>query len=65
MSNQVPFGFWCEAFRLFNIFDVDPLVMPIPAIEAEYGIAIPVHTAVQKNRALALRAPTVNLHIVS
>ena len=64
MSNKVPLGFWCKVLGLLNIFYVDPLVMPIPAIEAQHGIAVPVHTAVQENRALALRALTVNLHIV-
>jgi hypothetical protein len=65
MSDKVPFGFWGEVLGLFNIFNVNPLIMSIPTIEAQYGIAIPVHTAVQKNRALAFWALAVNLHIVS
>ena len=54
MSDKVPLGFWCKVLGLLNIFYVDPLVMPIPAIKAHYGIAIPVHTAIQKNRTLTL-----------
>ncbi len=65
MRDKVLLGFWCEVFGLLNIFYVDPLVMPIPAIEAQHGIAVPVHTTVQKNRALAFRALAVNLHIIS
>ena len=65
MSDEIPSGFWCEILGLLNIFYADPLVMPIPAIEAQHGIAVPVHTAVQKNRALALGALAVNLHIIS
>jgi len=65
MSNKVPLGFWCEVPGLLNIFYIDPMVMPIPAIEAQHSIAVPVHTAVQENRTLAFRAMTVNLHIIS
>ena len=65
MSDKVPPGFWCEVLGLLNIFYVDPLVMPIPAIEAQHSIAVPVHTTVQKNWALAFRALAVNLHIIS
>ena len=64
MRDKVQFGFRCKIFGRFNIFYVDPLVMPIPAIEAQYGIAMPVDGAVQKNRPLTFRALTVNLHIV-
>ncbi|SVD29972.1 uncharacterized protein METZ01_LOCUS382826 [marine metagenome] len=65
MSDKVPLGFWCEVLGLLNIFYVDPMVMPIPAIEAQHGIAVPVHTTVQKNRTLAFRALAVDLHIIS
>ncbi|MEO2043427.1 MAG: hypothetical protein ABGX43_02405 [Nitrospinaceae bacterium] len=46
MSDQIAFGFWREAFGSLNILYIDPLVMPIPAIEAKYGITIPIHTVV-------------------
>ena len=65
MSDKIPLGFWCKVLGLFNIFYVDPLVMSIPAIEAQHGIAIPVHTAVQENRPLAFWTLAVDLHIVS
>ena len=65
MSDKVPLGFRCEVPGFFNIFYVDPMVMPIPAIEAQHGIAVPVHTTVQKNRPLAFRALAVDLHIIS
>ncbi len=64
MSDKVPLGFWCEVPGLFNIFYVDPLVMSIPAIEGQHGIAVPVHTTVQENRPLAFRTMAVNLHII-
>ena len=64
MSDEVSLGFWCEVFGLLNIFNIDPLVMPIPAIEAQYSIAIPVHTSVQENRSLTLWALAVDLYIV-
>ena len=65
MSNKISFGFRREVLGRFNIFYVDPLVMPIPAIKAHYGIAIPVHAAVQENRPLAFWTLAVDLHIVS
>jgi hypothetical protein len=61
MSDKVPLGFWREVFSVLNIFYIDPLVMPIPAIQAQYGITIPVHTAVQENGALTFLAQAVNL----
>ena len=64
MSDQVSLGFWCEVFGLLNIFNIEPLVMPIPAIEAQDSIAIPVHTSVQENRSLTLWALAVDLYIV-
>ncbi len=64
MGDEVPLGFWCEVFGLLNIFYVYPLVMAIPAIEAQHGIAIPVHTTVQKNWPLTFLALTVDLQII-
>ena len=61
MSDQVSLGFWCEVFGLLNIFYIDPLVMPIPAIESQYGIAIPVHASIQENRSLAFWTLAVDL----
>ena len=64
MSDKIPFGFWCKIFCLLNIFYVDPLVVPIPTIQAKYSITLPVHTSVQKNRSLTFLTLTVDLHIV-
>ena len=61
MSDQVSLGFWCEVFGLLNIFNIEPLVMPIPAIETQNGIAIPVHASVQENRSLTFLALAVDL----
>lgn len=61
MSDQVSLRFWCEVFGLLYIFYIDPLVMSIPAIEAQYGIAIPVHASIQENRPLTFLALTVDL----
>jgi hypothetical protein len=64
MRDKVQFGFRCKVCGRFNIFYVDQLVMPVPAIEAQYGVTMPVDGAVQKNRTLTFLALTVNLHIV-
>ncbi len=65
MGDKIPFGFWCKVFGLLNIFYIGPLVMPIPAIEAQHGIAIRVHSTVQKNWPLTFLALTVDLQIIS
>jgi hypothetical protein len=40
------------------------LVVPIPTIQAQYGITIPVHTLVKKNRSLTFLTLAVDLHII-
>tara|TARA_B110000196_G_scaffold307943_1_gene308102 strand:- start:1948 stop:2133 length:186 start_codon:yes stop_codon:yes gene_type:complete len=61
MSDQVSLGFWCEVFGLLYIFYIDPLVMSVPAIETQNGIAIPVHASVQENRSLTFLALAMDL----
>ncbi len=61
MGDKIPLGFWCEVFGFLNTFYIDPLVMPIPAIETQHGIAIPIHTTVQENWPLTFLALTVDL----
>ncbi|MFL2915779.1 MAG: hypothetical protein ACJZ45_05035 [Nitrospinia bacterium] len=64
MSYKIPLGFWLKIVGLLNIFYVDPLVVPIPTIQAQYGITIPVHTLVKKNRSLTFLTLAVDLHII-
>ena len=61
MSDQVLLGFWCEVFGLLYIFYIDPLVMSVPAIETQNGIAIPVHASVQENGSLTFLALAMDL----
>ena len=61
MSDQISLGCWCEVFGLLYIFYIDPLVMPVPAIETQYGIPIPVHASVQENRSLTFLALAMDL----
>ena len=46
MSYQVPFGFGGKVFMGIQVFYVDPLVMPIPAIESYNRIAVPVYRVI-------------------
>ena len=64
MSDKVSLGFWCKIFGLLNIFYVDPLVVPIPTMQAQYGVTVPVDTLVKENWSLTFLALAVDLQIV-
>ncbi len=50
---------------LFDIFNTDPLVMAVPAIQRDDGIAVPVCAVVQKNGCTAPVAKAMNFDCTS
>jgi hypothetical protein len=50
---------------LFDIFKVNPLVMAIPTIQRDDGIAVPIGTVIQENGRIALVAEPMNFDCIS
>ena len=60
MGDNVLFGF--DGGKVaFYIFNVDPLVMAVPAVDRHHRVSIPVHCPVHKNRGLAFLAVTFEI----
>ena len=58
-------GFRINVQGFFQVLNVDPFVVTVPAVQSQYGIAVPVRTVVKKNRPLACSAMTLDFHWIS
>jgi hypothetical protein len=49
-------GFWINVEFFLDVFKVDPFVMPVPAVQRDDGITVPIGAVIQENGRIALVA---------